>query len=59
MNKKKQWQQPYLMVMPVNNIQGGAAVASREIRTGNDRISTVAHGGSGTVPSAIYDNAMS
>ncbi len=57
---KKTWHTPHvILISRKNEIHGGAAVASREIHTGNDKISTTAHGGSGTVPSAIYDNAMS
>jgi len=60
-HKKKTWHTPeVILISRKNEIQGGGpAVASREIRTGNHRISTLPHGGSGTVPTAIYDNAMS
>jgi hypothetical protein len=57
---KKPWNRPeVILISRKNEIHGGAAVASREIHTGNNKISTTAHGGSGTVPTAIYDNAMS
>ncbi|WP_448701460.1 hypothetical protein ACFGVR_04625 [Mucilaginibacter sp. AW1-3] len=61
MDKKKLWQQPVLLVMPVNHtIYGGGPNSSlREVRTGNHHISSVVHGGSATVSTAAYNNVMS
>ena len=56
---KKTWETPKIFLLDSGHIEGGANTASNELHTGNHRIRTKARGGSGTVPTALYNNAHS
>ena len=57
---KKTWETPQIFLLDSGRIQGGASLANYEIHNNNHvNIRTKSHGGTGTVPTSIYNNAHS